>query len=271
VSMSCRAIVVALVSVVGPVSALSGQGSPAVGERGYVSAMKKDLRQLATAEEAYFVDNNGYYAGPVSASKPLFGFAPSPNVSITVAATDGGRMWIATATHALTSTKCRYQLPQPIVCDPAPDNSMLATPRGVSRSIPDPAAASRSIADPEAALPKTTVLGSSDSLRIRGGHSRSWEFDVRPPHLRCVVSGQVVGLSGGDKKLAVLVMTEFAYEDWMKNLPARTYFESEPRSETPFDVRIEEEGRYRLVVWNPSTDAPTKIVQLQHTQVDCTD
>jgi hypothetical protein len=26
-----------------------------------------------------------------------------------------------------------------------------------------------------------------------------------------------------------------------------------------------------LVVWNPSTDAPTKIVQLQHTQVDCTD
>jgi hypothetical protein len=259
--MSSRAIVAALVSVLAPVSALSGQASPAVAERGYVSAMKKDLRQLATAEEAYFVDNNGYYAGPVSASKPLFGFAPSPNVSITVAAADAGHMWTATATHALTSTKCTYQLPQPIVCDPTPDNSMLATPRGASPSI----------SGPEAAPPTTTVLGTPDSLRIRGGHSRSWEFDVRPPHMRCVVSGQVVGLSGGDKKITVLVMTEFAYEDWMKNLPARTYFESEPRSETPFDVRIEEEGRYRLVVWNPSTDAPPKIVQLQHTQVDCTD
>jgi Tfp pilus assembly protein PilE len=261
VSMSYRAIVVALVSVVAPLSALSGQASPAVAERGYVSAMRKDLRQLATAEEAYFVDNNGYYAGPVAPSKPLFGFAPSRNISITVAAADGGHMWTATATHALTATKCTYQLPQPIVCDPTPDNSMLATPRGASPSMPGP----------EATPPTTTVLGTSDSLRIRGGHSRSWEFDVRPPHMRCVVSGQVVGLSGGDKKIAVLVMTEFAYEDWMKNLAARTYFESEPRSETPFDVRIEEEGRYRLVIWNPSTDAPTKIVQLQHTRVDCTD
>jgi hypothetical protein len=246
---------------------LRGQGSPAVAERGYVSAMKKDLRQLATAEEAYFVDNNGYYAGPVSPSKPLFGFAPSPNVTITIAPTDGQNLWTATATHTLTSTKCTYHLPQPIVCDPTPDNSMLATPRGESRAK----AESREKGAPEVSAPTTTVLGTSDSLGIRGGHSKSWEFDVRPPRMRCVVSGQVVGLSGGDRKIAVLVMTEFAYEDWLKNLPARTYFESEPRSETPFDVRIEEEGQYRLVVWNSSATAPTKMVQLQHTQVDCTD
>jgi Tfp pilus assembly protein PilE len=262
VSKRYRAIVVALVSVIAPLATLSGQASPAVAERGYVSAMKKDLRQLATAEEAYFMDNNGYYAGTVSASNPLFGFAPSPNVTIKVEATDAAHLWTATATHALTSTKCTYHLPQPIVCDPTPDNSMLATPRGGE---------SRPFGSPEASAPTTTVLGTSDSLEIRGGRSRSWEFAVRPPHMRCVVSGQVVGLSGGDKKIAVLVMTEFAYEDWMKNLPARTYFESEPRTETPFDVKIEEEGRYRLVVWNPSTTAPTKIVQLQHTQVDCTD
>ena len=262
-SKSSRGIVVALVSVVGPLSTLSGQASPAVAERNYVSAMKKDLRQLATAEEAYFVDNNGYYAGTVSASNPLFGFMPSTNVSIAVATTDGGHQWIATATHALTSTKCTYQLPQPIACDPAPDNSMLATPRGGGGAPP--------VASPVTSAPTTTLLGTSDSLTIRGGRSKSWEFDVRPPHMSCVVSGQVVGISGGDKKIVVLVMTEFAYEDWMNNLSARTYFESEPRSETPFDVKVEEEGRYRLVVWNPSPTAPTKIVQLQHTQVDCTD
>jgi hypothetical protein len=233
-----------------------------VAERNYVAAMKKDLRQLATAEEAYFMDNSGYYAGTVSASNPLFGFTPSPNVTITVAAMDGGHMWIATATHALSPIKCTYHLPQPIVCDPAPDNSMLATPRSGDAA---------SSANPEASVRTTTAIGTPDSLRIRGGHSRSWEFDVRPPHLRCVVSGQVVGLSGADKKIAVLVMTEFAYEDWMKNLPARTYFEGEPRSETPFDVRIEEEGRYRLVVWNPSPSGPSKTVQLQQTQVDCTE
>src|SRR5204863_198736 len=32
-------------------------------ELGYESAMKKDLRQLATAEEAYFVENTAYYSG----------------------------------------------------------------------------------------------------------------------------------------------------------------------------------------------------------------
>jgi hypothetical protein len=262
VSKRYRAIVIALVSVIAPLPTLSGQASPAVAERGYVSAMKKDLRQLATAEEAYFVDNNGYYAGTVSASNPLFGFAPSPNVTITVEATDAAHLWTATATHALTSTRCTYHLPQPIVCDPTPDNSMLATPRS---GDPHP------VASAEPSAPTTTVLGTADSLKIRGGHSQSWQFDVRPPRMTCVVSGQVVGVSGGDKKIVVLVMTQFAYEDWMKNLPARTYFESEPRSETPFDVKVEEEGRYRLVVWNPSPTAPTKVVQLQHTQVDCTD
>jgi hypothetical protein len=89
--------------------------------------------------------------------------------------------------------------------------------------------------------------------------------------MRCILGGQVVGLSGGDGKVVVLVMTEFAYQDWMKNLPARTYFESAPRKEIPFDVRIEEEGRYRLVVWNPMPPAFSKTIQLQHTEVTCTD
>jgi hypothetical protein len=86
-----------------------------------------------------------------------------------------------------------------------------------------------------------------------------------------VVTGQVVGISGGDQKVVVLVMTEFAYQDWLLNRPARTYFESAPRTEIPFDVRIEGEGRYRLVVWNPAPGKDSKIVQLQHTEVGCTE
>ncbi|HMI42716.1 MAG TPA: hypothetical protein VK516_03790, partial [Gemmatimonadaceae bacterium] len=130
---------------------------------------------------------------------------------------------------------------------------------------------SKPVASTEASGPKTTTIGSTDSVRIRATRSQSWQFDVRPPRTRCVVSGQVVGLSGGDKKVVVMVMTEFAYQDWMKNRPARTYFESAPRIEIPFDVRIEEEGRYRLVVWNQSRAATSKTIQLQQTKVDCTD
>ena len=260
---SCPAIVITLVSMLGPISSLSGQArNSAAAERDYASAMKADLRQLATAEEAYFSDHNGYYAGTVTAGQPLFGFSPSANVTLTVTTVDGGAQWIAKATHSLTPTTCTYKLPGPVVCDPRPDTSMLATPRGGN---------SNAAGSPETSGPKTTKIGNDDSVKIRATRSRSWQFEVRPPKTRCVVSGQVVGVSGGDGKVVVLVMTEFAYQDWMKRLPARTYFESAPRKEIPFDVRIEEEGRYRLVVWNPSLTPSQKTIQLQQTKVDCTD
>lgn len=264
---SCLAIVITVVSTLGPMAPLSGQArhTPAAAERGYVSAMKGDLRTLATAEEAYFVDHNGgYFIGTVAASNPLYGFSPSTDVSITVAAIDGGRQWTATATHALTSIRCTYQLPDPIVCNPPPlaDTSVFATPRGPG---------SPPIGTTGTSRPHVTAIGGADPVGIRPARSRSWEFDVRPPQTLCVVTGQVVGLSGGDQKIVVLIMTEFAYQDWLNNRPARTYFESAPRSEIPFDVRIEGEGRYRVVVWNPSSTAASKIVQLQHTEVSCTD
>jgi len=132
------AAVITVMATLGTVSPLNGQATPTTtaeksrAERGYVSAMKSDLRTLATAEEAYFVDHNGgYFSGAVTASNPLVGFSPSANVTITVVGIDGGRQWTATATHALTSTKCTYQLPSPPACDPPPpaDTLMFATPR----------------------------------------------------------------------------------------------------------------------------------------------
>ena len=257
---SCCIVFIAVLTVT-PLSTLHGQQrNSAAAERDYASTMKADLRHLATAEEAYFSDNNHYYAGTVSASQPLYGFSPSPNVTLTVSIIDGGRQWIAKATHAQAATTCTYQLPNAVVCDPVPDATMLATPRGAD---------AKQVTEPRG--PKATTIGTSEPVRIRGGRSRSWQFDVRPPQTRCVVSGQIFGLSGGDSTVVLLVMTEFAYQDWMNNRPARTYFESAPGKQIPFDVRIEEEGRYRLVVWNPTRAAAPRTVQLQHTQVECAD
>src|SRR5436190_19766972 len=92
-------------------TAASGQASTAKAELGYVATMKKDLRTMATAEEAYFVDHATYYSGPVSAASPLYGFSPSPGITINVSAAGGAAMWTAVATHARTPTKCTYKLP----------------------------------------------------------------------------------------------------------------------------------------------------------------
>ena len=257
--MKIRFAIAVFTITVGTAAELSGQASYVATQRGYVSAMKADLKTLATAEEAYFSDNSHYYAGTVSADQPLYGFSPSTNVTLTVSVTDGGAQWIATATHARSPSKCTFQLPKAAVCDPPPpsDTPTYATPRGDGQP-----------ADLEVG-PKTTSIGTTDSVRIRPARSKSWAFDVRPPRTLCLVTGQVAALSGGDMKVVVLVMSEFAYQDWLKNLPARTYFESGERTQIPFDVRIEGEGRYRLVVWNPAADAAAKTVQLQHTEVTC--
>lgn len=220
-------------------------------QRGYISAMKTDLRQLATAEEAYFVDKMSYFSGTVDAAHPLYGFSPSKHVTISVSGgSASGDMWTATASHALTRTKCTYHLPDPIEC--------------VAPALPPKPAA-----DP---FPngQTTTIGDTTRVTIRPGQSRRWGWTISPLASTCLFSGQVAALSGGDGKINLLIMTDSAYNDWSQGRWAQSYFESGERSTIPFDVRISDPGHYVLVVANPSkTDA--KIVQLQHTEVSCTE
>jgi type IV pilus assembly protein PilA len=75
-------------------------------EKALVASMKSDLRNLASAQESYWVENRTYFPGPIP--DPTFQFSPSPNVAITmVTSTDAG--WSARAASSpatLTSTKC---------------------------------------------------------------------------------------------------------------------------------------------------------------------
>jgi type II secretion system protein G len=69
-------------------------------EKSYVAQMKSDLRNLATAEEAFFYDSVKYTTNMVM----LNNFAPSTGVTLTVNTSPGG--WNATAVHAQTPRKC---------------------------------------------------------------------------------------------------------------------------------------------------------------------
>ena len=73
-------------------------------ERAVVASMKSDLRNLASAQESYWVEARTYYNGAVPA--PGFQFQVSPGVTITiVSGTDAG--WSAQATAVpLTPTTC---------------------------------------------------------------------------------------------------------------------------------------------------------------------
>ena len=69
-------------------------------EKTYVAQMKSDLRNLATAEEAFFYDSTKY--SPNLAQ--LNNFSPSTGVTLTVTAAPGG--WNARADHAQTPRSC---------------------------------------------------------------------------------------------------------------------------------------------------------------------
>ena len=70
-------------------------------ERAFVSTMKSDLRNLATAEEAYFYDNATYTSSLAS----LVAYSPSTGMVVTInQATAAG--WSATASRPGMAKQC---------------------------------------------------------------------------------------------------------------------------------------------------------------------
>ena len=72
-------------------------------QKAFVSTMKGDLRNLATAQESYWNDNAVYYGGSVPSAQLIYN--PSTGVTITMNVASGSG-WAATATHTTTTVIC---------------------------------------------------------------------------------------------------------------------------------------------------------------------
>jgi prepilin-type N-terminal cleavage/methylation domain-containing protein len=89
--------------IIGLLAAIVGPQLSIARERTYVSVMRTDLRNFATAEESYFYDFSVYASTPASVQQR--GFETSQNVSLTVnEATASG--WSATISHVGTTQQC---------------------------------------------------------------------------------------------------------------------------------------------------------------------
>ena len=74
-------------------------------EKAYIASMKSDLRNMVTAQEAYFSDNNNNYAG-TTAALGTNRFRPSTGVAIASMSASGGLSWTASASHSGTTATC---------------------------------------------------------------------------------------------------------------------------------------------------------------------
>ena len=70
-------------------------------EKAYLASMKSDLRNLATAQESYFADNQTYTTSTIAVN-----FSPSAGVTVTIPDAAGTK-WEAQATHPATTKVCK--------------------------------------------------------------------------------------------------------------------------------------------------------------------
>jgi type IV pilus assembly protein PilA len=89
-----------VVVIIGILAAIAIPKFSATREKAYVSAMKSDLKNLATQEEIYYSDNLTY-----SNSLANLGFSQSDGVTVAIP-TATGTGWNATAAHSGTVISC---------------------------------------------------------------------------------------------------------------------------------------------------------------------
>lgn len=92
-----------VVVIIGVLAAISIPKFANTKQRAYIAAMTSDLKNLSTAEEAFYADSNFYYSGAVPATG--FGVVPSSGVTLTLQNVSGAG-WGALATHSGTGRTC---------------------------------------------------------------------------------------------------------------------------------------------------------------------
>ena len=104
--------------VIGVLAAIAIPKFGSIKEKAYVTAMKSDLRNLATYEESFAADSAGlYFSGTASGATQIQGFSASQNVIVTAVAVAGPpAAWSASATHNLTNRTCGISAQGLITC-----------------------------------------------------------------------------------------------------------------------------------------------------------
>jgi prepilin-type N-terminal cleavage/methylation domain-containing protein len=104
-------------------------------EKAYIASMKSDLRNLVTAEEAYFADSTTYSPNVSCATPPTPGtvaFCTSPGntLSVTMGRVRGrwAGGWTASITNVNTSTSCAIYVGGVRPADPATTSDPESTP-----------------------------------------------------------------------------------------------------------------------------------------------
>lgn len=105
-------------------------------------------------------------------------------------------------------------------------------------------------------------------LELEAGEHFDTTFVVSDPR-PCVFSGQVTGLSGGDRDVKVFLLDEQGYEQWHDDDPPAALFDSGRTSSAALEVSLPGPGEYALLVSNRFSFFTGKTVRVESARVTC--
>ncbi len=106
-----------VIAIIGILAAIAIPQFAAYRRRAYESDVKANLKNAATAQEAYFVDFNTYLSGALSSGVPI-GYNMSTDVTMNAAA--GTNTFLLTGTHAnCTAVNWTYASASGAITSPA--------------------------------------------------------------------------------------------------------------------------------------------------------
>lgn len=97
----------------------------------------------------------------------------------------------------------------------------------------------------------------------------SWTFDVPNSKAGCLLSGKITVLAGGEKDVAVLVLTNDQFTNWQNHHQAQVFFSTGRETVVPLSVTMKGSGKYVLVISNMFSMMTAKTIQTQSVQLHC--
>lgn len=120
------------------------------------------------------------------------------------------------------------------------------------------------------APPLDVSIADSAAAKIPAGGHLSFRFSGQG-RSGCRVRGAVQGLSGGDRRVNVLVVDRMGLEDVDAGRTPRNYYASGSTSAVELDIKLDGRTEYALVVADPSARGKGKTVRLRNIRADCAD
>ena len=133
-----------------------------------------------------------------------------------------------------------------------------------------PAPAPAPVAPPTMAAPLDVRIADTASVVIAAGQHLSFPFNG-DGRTGCHVQGNVRVLSGGDKRVTVMIVDRDGVAALDAGQQPQTFYDSGPTADVNVESKVDGRTSYTLVVANLAAKAKPKTVRLQNLRAHCTD